>query len=315
MQISGSQLRVINASTGTLVGFPPVHEHHVHVGISPPGERVSPADTQMLSKNGDFNAYADEAFISYRPHHFALPAQRALNVDAFLWDVRPANSTPIRWLYEISIRVKAAPTAGSSAAGSSDGGTQSPGAPLSKWKWPTIVTAVPTHGSPSASFYTAQLPFAGTLTLPRLAHFHLHGVIARDAVLLLGTPEDIGLRGHREACPTHDGATIAAWRAAIGRWPHPATNMSSVPTGEGGPRAQPRVLCRATEHQTLVDGVAFDRMTEVHCDAGALNFTTETTLTSVVFDGPSHENWWYWQLKGHMYERAYTHHTLSLIHI
>ena len=102
--ITGSQLRPVDTA-GVILPFPPLHEHHMHVGTSRAGERLSPADSQMLSKNGDFAAYRDNATIDYRPFHLAIPAGHWLNVDAFLWDVRPARSPPLRWSYEISIRV------------------------------------------------------------------------------------------------------------------------------------------------------------------------------------------------------------------
>lgn len=56
LHLTGYQMRPVDAA-GEVIIFPPLHEHHVHVGVSPCGVKEPPADTQMLSKNGDFSEY------------------------------------------------------------------------------------------------------------------------------------------------------------------------------------------------------------------------------------------------------------------
>ena len=50
------------------------------------------------------------------------------------------------------------------------------------------------------------------------------------------------------------------------------------------------MLCAASQRQTILDGVAYDRRTEVTCDGSGGVVTPETTLTSVTFDGETQQN-------------------------
>ena len=68
--------------------------------------------------------------------------------------------------------IKGAKTGLCLTAATSGGGATSTGAAfaVSKWKWPTIITGVPTNGEAEAAYYTASMPFGGRMVLPRATH-------------------------------------------------------------------------------------------------------------------------------------------------
>lgn len=302
LMITGYQMQPVDSRSGELLKFPPLLEHHVHVGTTLRGKHAGAISTQMLSMNGDLSEYRSASTYDFKPFHIAIHHTQMITMDALIWDVRPQNSTVLKWHYELALRVNTVP-----ASNISMGNKHHNGKAISKWRWPTQILGVDTHGGPVASFYTARMPFTGSMVLPELAHLHFHGVIAREGFLVLGNASALGLTYNmREGCPVTDAAKLLEWRNLLSQLPPNASG--SVARGV----SDLRVLCHATSVQERVEGVGYDRRTSTECDKDGFHFDESTVVTSFTFDGPSDEDWWYWVLKGGMSETAFTHHTWFL---
>ena len=292
---------------GAVLGNPPIHPHHLVVRGSSRKHKGYTTLGYILSVTGSHSCpFESNAASCYRGNFEGRPQQldgRPLEWDSIWNDVRPEGSPPLTWWVQIAFRGFRSPDAPGGAMGTDVGhpASYATAVPYSRLRMISLsdqrkatggITQYFTYSLPrdaeSFQWMSIQLPTDGTFDpAVGLGTVHTHSLLAKEALLFVGTPKQLGFsRGaangdHCSASPAAAGFSnnTALLEAVLGRLPWAAATFS-------GPAVlTPRLVCRATPRSQTIDGAVFDRRPHVLCDA--FNFTTNTVLTSLSTAGPA----------------------------
>mmetsp|Transcript_4367 Transcript_4367/g.7164 ORF Transcript_4367/g.7164 Transcript_4367/m.7164 type:complete len:656 (+) Transcript_4367:183-2150(+) len=203
---------------GTRLGYPPIHIHHIH-GIPQPGVKyrmkmipVCPTKTgwgissldNMVNAFGNFDCYNSSLYIEqhgdYQCHpeddgiecltqgdHLMRRLPHPIDLEGELNDVRPANSEPLEWYFQLAIKWRPI-----------DYTEQ----PSSLWITvgppyilpPSQLTSSMTYPVPTdeetVSMYQAEINMNCELIRLKM---HAHAIVYQSSMLLSGKYEDFGL--------------------------------------------------------------------------------------------------------------------------
>ena len=239
------------AADGAPIGFPPLHNHHVHVRK---GERgVDRAvNNHWFESHGDYPTAGAASTAGYT---VALPAGYCvvvggdaddIDVEAEVNDVRAAGAPPLVWYLQVAFRLAEAPCRPASKV-------------WLRYPWSRALTddwwnryAVP--NAPALSWWSGELERDGALLG---AWLHSHRSRFADVLLLRGTPADLGFRCDQSwgiAAPPHADADYALARNLS------RTRARLAATGS--------VVCRsdaAVPTAARVDGEWYDRRGAIAC--------------------------------------------------
>eukprot|EP00966_Prymnesium_polylepis_P092233 2135471-Prymnesium_polylepis.2 len=203
-------------AAGNILGHPPIHIHHVHVvhglGASFASSlleltaRVGGADS-FIEHHGDWQFPPTDAGVDSLGEDYGSYGKlftRPFSTNLELNDVRPSNSSPLTWYFQMSIRVR--PAQDNSCSPSSLHTFSGPGDYCSTGQSCTVATLHVSGQYESFSYYTSRMPHDGHLVRVK---FHGHAYIFRHALLFRAAPQQLGLaelgwRGERpwKAIPT-----------------------------------------------------------------------------------------------------------------
>ena len=254
----------------------------------PPDEpgNLSMGETSVLFR-GNFNG-----------HPFVAKKNQRLLLSATYDDVRPEGSGPLKWWVSLALRGARVPGKGWGSL------SQSPvpgfGAPISHVFLASMHDYVKSHhgtyntmASPAHEeafmWETARMPTSGHVSANMLGMvlWHHHANSARESLLLVGTPKQLGLtfgssNGARcAASPSRAGfANNAALRDDL------LARLPAIGKRWTGPKhLRPRVVCHALSNPIILGSELYSRRGPIDCTP--FSFTTDTTLTEVFLSGPS----------------------------
>ncbi|EOD10579.1 hypothetical protein EMIHUDRAFT_459830 [Emiliania huxleyi CCMP1516] len=159
----------VRAEDGGVLGYPPLHMHHLHLVPSKPWLRYQWPMTGASWQQWLARAREVQGFSSYVPNYFALDMEGEVN------DARAAGSPPLAWYLEVGVGFEEAPDHLSLVP--------SHQSTYENYYW------VPTDGK-HVHWYEGEMPSSGQLV--RMKH-HAHMSLLRRAYFVAGTAEELGL--------------------------------------------------------------------------------------------------------------------------
>jgi hypothetical protein len=200
---------------GTRLSHPPIHIHHIHfvaqqgvrfrniargICVSSSGTTQVHMDTLVKEKNcynsslfleqhGDYECKKEDDGIECLTagHHNTRRIRQILDIEGELNDVRPFNSDPIRWYYQIALKWRPIQP---DVRPVSQMTIMAPGETKPDDQLTRVITfPTPTH-KPHFIWYTGNFWADGEALRNKL---HAHNLVFESAGFFLGTPEDLGL--------------------------------------------------------------------------------------------------------------------------
>jgi len=259
--VTGSFTGAIDAH-GHVIGLPPLHMHHSKVtqckhpsrcGYFPGHWYAGTDDGLILGVPGDAQCTSCGAYLGYGESYPNAPylVSAPIAVNALINDVRPKESVPITWHYQVSLRFVAQTN-------------------MSAQYRSTLVVAgtgyaglylVP--GVDSCTFHTFHLPSSVPDILRMRIHVHVDHF--GGALLISALPSALGLPHEASPALVEDQVTHAMPTTALGYISNMALRSEVVQRYATIKRENPSIImCEAFRKVDTISGA--DRRADVHCD-------------------------------------------------
>jgi hypothetical protein len=104
------------ADSGEILGFPPIHMHHIHISPEPGVKKKLPdkiglggyIPNLVIEQHGDYECLQQEGgvncFFEKSPVGYVKEINRVLDLEGEMNDARAPNSKPMTWWYQVAIR-------------------------------------------------------------------------------------------------------------------------------------------------------------------------------------------------------------------
>jgi hypothetical protein len=280
MGINAHVLTAVDAN-GDMLGYPPVHMHHVHLISSTLDTYDLPVvlweNERMVEHHGDW-VFLDGTLDSYGPDYGSsvkwFTAFPTVNVE--LNDVRPPRSPPMLWYFQLSVRVAANDAAGRALSVMK---THQPGPLCFNQLGCSVLTVQIDPAVDTWLFYDGRMPHAGQLVD---AVFHAHQSAHHATMLVTGSVDF--LRHTPTLVPPGHDAREAILTVTSGV----ANNVllrEAIVSRIVDPASSRYVICETEGQQTQIDGHVYDRSRVPHCVDW--RFDEAEHFTVVSFFGPT----------------------------
>ena len=286
----------VDADSGEVLGFPPIHVHHVHLSPAKTTpmrrkwadcireeylghgdvDRCGHQFTVLMEQHGDYACRESEGgsncYLEQLPDGYAKVADGPYALNGELNDVRPKGSPIMRWYYEAAIRyvpVEDAARLGFDLRPLSFYYIWSPG----RLYLNDQSTMVNTFRTPTTHdtfvWYTGRTLSASTMVRMKM---HVHNTVFRESYFFAGTPKQLKMDGP-EFLPKAGDTTYDCMRPEEhGFADNDAVKRHIFDAYEAydGPEPAPRLICRgSTDYEEVAfDGVdyPFDRRAPTWCE-------------------------------------------------
>ena len=282
-------------SDGEPIPLPPVHNHHIHVAQVAERTPVRQPDSWpsclvvgqrcpstvfgvFIQHHGDEQCTAEAGGTDCMLHsygEYVKTVTQPLKIYGELNDVRPKNSTPIEWFYQLAVRTIERQAMSRAVSfhfpfnpNRFDPTTQSG----------TLMLGAVPAAEDSFFYYTSRMPFGGTL-VPRLTTFHAHAVAFQEAFVFSLAPAELGLASTPLPQPLHHSIISAEAGFVNNSVLRGRLLRAAEPHEQGG------LVCHATVARERVGASWFDRKPRLRCSTW--RFDAGTQFTVVALNGPT----------------------------
>ena len=260
----------IDAHTYIPFGYPPLHNHHTH---------LSTPEAFVIAQAGDWQCPVDSVHSGtqstecigedYGQYVKVLP-QQPLALEFAVNDRRPSNAEPLQWWFQLSLSM----TIASALPRKS---------PLSFFATlPKQGLVIVTTTTDTYYYYSGRMPFDGSLVSELPFHsFHSHKKFFIEALLLAGTPREIGFSdsyfslGSRKSYIATRSVGFSASEFKTFLLTQARTNKVAL-------------VCTATGSLAKRGGLMYDRAASLTCDSWS--FAEGDAFTAMALHGPAVSN-------------------------
>lgn len=305
-------------SSGTPMGLPPFHAHHIHLVPSRYSyENMMAGEgclvegkgcldpSAIMQHHGDHICLSDEGgtdcLLSDYSEFGTHLVHESLSIIAELNDVRQAGAPPMAWYYQIAMRILVDPAlpALSNHATANNGVFKLTGKASDLLALDRLPTTVDSY-----HFYTGRVPFAGRLAY---VEYHSHARPFQKAFLFAATTSQLGL-DRAPFWPTHPYESVITTTTGLAnnsmlevslRMKLLAANLAfraselmghtSATSASSGPSAlrnEPRLICTAVGVREQVGDEWYDRQAQHEC-VDDWHFDHGSVFTNVQLNGPT----------------------------
>jgi len=173
---------------GTTIGWPPIHRHHMHMMDE------DDALTRVFARHGDDECFkgqgSTDCFLQLAPDGYGYPFPKKVNVDWEYNDVRTYMSDPIRWYYQLAVKLtdrKLKPVFNMRVANSY------PHFKIEKRmrSWHSLETFFAPHQRPSVYWQAVYIPVDMEIYRIQM-HRHSFDGVQLAVYYVFATPEELG---------------------------------------------------------------------------------------------------------------------------
>jgi len=303
---------------GSMISYPPIHIHHMHIGPVPVGgsyvrQRRSPFDCavfgsarscfypdRVMETHGDYTCSDEDGGLDCRlesfPDGHGKLITSPLGIEGELNDVRAAGSEPLTWYWQVGVRW--ALSSSSSFGGLKAASLHNMAGPgtFSPTVQKSLLFTFPTPTAYDGVFwYTGRMQNAGELLRLKI---HGHNTLFAEALFFAASPQDLGLieangfHLDRPYEPEHRNHTetkkmISHWlRDSQKRFDSYKEDHIVYKNSCGYPHpscvaSRPRLVCQFKGSFQVIDGIAYDRREPTCCENWI--FSSGQSFTAVGF--------------------------------